>query len=435
MQRRWQFADTYTTQPRLAHDQGGRRVPARGRRLRPRRLPRRPRRAGAGLPRSSTPTATARSNDNDLLFAVTLRSGHPDRASQLAELRQQPHGLLRAGRLAGAPRTSRSTSGCATSWTPTSRTSAATARSTRSCSRSCKGDRGRDKNNFGAAHRLQLVHRQRQDAACTAGTASTSTASRSRFRRSSAGSTAARCRSKCAPVTCSSSTRYGPPFLPPFAPSISNPFTGFILPGAGAGGINIIDNTMQNPTVAAVQPRASSSSSAATWRCESTASTRSAPTSSSGGPSASCSTRSSAVPTRVVNLESSVRTKYDALLASRRAAVVARLRAPRVVHALQGVQLRERRPDSVSAAGRSTPTTCSGSTARRRTTSAIASRLPASWNCAGRLQRVDDLDAGLGRADGHPAARRHDAHPGAAAQRRRPTVQDAGRTERLSCGT
>jgi hypothetical protein len=35
--------------------------------------------------------------------------------------------------------------------------------------------------------------------------------------------------------------------FPPFAPTISNPFTGFILPGAGAGGINIIDNKMQNP--------------------------------------------------------------------------------------------------------------------------------------------------------------------------------------------
>jgi hypothetical protein len=37
--------------------------------------------------------------------------------------------------------------------------------------------------------------------------------------------------------------------FPPFAPNFSNPFTGFILPGAGAGGINIIDNDMQNPMV------------------------------------------------------------------------------------------------------------------------------------------------------------------------------------------
>jgi outer membrane receptor protein involved in Fe transport len=37
--------------------------------------------------------------------------------------------------------------------------------------------------------------------------------------------------------------------FPPFAPTISNPFTGFILPGAGASGINIIDNDLQNPMV------------------------------------------------------------------------------------------------------------------------------------------------------------------------------------------
>ena len=37
--------------------------------------------------------------------------------------------------------------------------------------------------------------------------------------------------------------------VPPFAPSVNNPFTGFILPGAGAGGINIIDSHMQNPMV------------------------------------------------------------------------------------------------------------------------------------------------------------------------------------------
>ena len=37
--------------------------------------------------------------------------------------------------------------------------------------------------------------------------------------------------------------------LPPFAPTLSNPFSGFILPGAGASGINIIDSRLQNPTV------------------------------------------------------------------------------------------------------------------------------------------------------------------------------------------
>ena len=37
--------------------------------------------------------------------------------------------------------------------------------------------------------------------------------------------------------------------MPPFAPTLSNAFTGFILPGAGASGINIIDSRIQNPMV------------------------------------------------------------------------------------------------------------------------------------------------------------------------------------------
>ncbi len=47
----------------------------------------------------------------------------------------------------------------------------------------------------------------------------------------------------------------GNPFDPiggtfvPGAPTLANPFTGQIIPGAGAGGINIIDNSMQNPMV------------------------------------------------------------------------------------------------------------------------------------------------------------------------------------------
>nr|MBA3356283.1 TonB-dependent receptor [Pyrinomonadaceae bacterium] len=37
--------------------------------------------------------------------------------------------------------------------------------------------------------------------------------------------------------------------FPPPAPTVASPFTGFVLPGAGAGGINIIDNDLQNPMV------------------------------------------------------------------------------------------------------------------------------------------------------------------------------------------
>src|SRR5690606_16512632 len=35
--------------------------------------------------------------------------------------------------------------------------------------------------------------------------------------------------------------------VPPFAPTLADPFTGFILPGEGASGINIIDPRLQNP--------------------------------------------------------------------------------------------------------------------------------------------------------------------------------------------
>ena len=37
--------------------------------------------------------------------------------------------------------------------------------------------------------------------------------------------------------------------FPPPAPTLASPFTGFVIPGAGAGGINIIDNGLENPSV------------------------------------------------------------------------------------------------------------------------------------------------------------------------------------------
>lgn len=101
----------------------------------------------------------------------------------------------------------------------------------------------------------------------------------------------------------------------PGAPTYANPFTGFILPGAGASGINIIDNNLQNPMVQqfnlGVQHQF--------WRdfvvradylhnfgthfiIGRTIGVVNNPV--VGGPD------------RVVNLESSVRTKYDGLLLS-----------------------------------------------------------------------------------------------------------------------
>lgn len=113
-----------------------------------------------------------------------------------------------------------------------------------------------------------------------------------------------------------------PPFLfdpvngtfPPGAPALANPFTGFILTGAGASGINIIDNTMQNPMVQQMNFGVQREFGDYVLRADylhnfgthfiigRTIGTVFNPV--VGGPDA------------VVNLESSVKTKYDGLLLS-----------------------------------------------------------------------------------------------------------------------
>ena len=103
--------------------------------------------------------------------------------------------------------------------------------------------------------------------------------------------------------------------VPPFAPTFDDPFTGFILPGAGASGINIIDNTLENPTVQQLN-----------------LGTRLKLPGDSvlqldfvhnrgthfiiGRPIGEVFNPVVGGPDRVVNLESSVGTRYDALLAS-----------------------------------------------------------------------------------------------------------------------
>lgn len=113
-----------------------------------------------------------------------------------------------------------------------------------------------------------------------------------------------------------------PPFLfdpvngtfPPGAPTLANPFTGFILTGAGASGINIIDNTLQNPMVQQMNFGVQREFGDYVLRADylhnfgthfiigRTIGTVFNPV--VGGPDA------------VVNLESSVKTKYDGLLLS-----------------------------------------------------------------------------------------------------------------------
>ena len=135
-------------------------------------------------------------------------------------------------------------------------------------------------------------------------------------------------------------------------------------------------------------------------------------------------------PDRVVNLESSVRTHYDALLASveRRLSQGLGVRASYAL--LQGAQLRQRRPDSVQqrADRLQQPVPGVRPDAQRPAPPLHAGRVVGR---PGRLQPVDDLDAGLWRADGHPAAVGRVADSRAAAQCRRPPVQDRRRTQRL----
>jgi hypothetical protein len=100
--------------------------------------------------------------------------------------------------------------------------------------------------------------------------------------------------------------------LPPFAPTLANPFTGFILPGAGASGINIIDPRLQSPMVHAFHLGIETELAGTRLRADGlhnqgthfligrTVGEVFNPV--VGGPD------------RVVNLESSARTTYDALL-------------------------------------------------------------------------------------------------------------------------
>jgi hypothetical protein len=90
--------------------------------------------------------------------------------------------------------------------------------------------------------------------------------------------------------------------FPPFAPTLSNPFTGFILPGAGASGINIIDARLQSPMVQELHLGLEYDVWGARARIDGTVGQVFNPV--VGGPD------------RVVNIESSARTQYDAMLLS-----------------------------------------------------------------------------------------------------------------------
>ena len=236
-----------------------------------------------------------------------------------------------------------------------------------------------------------------------------------------------RCPSKCGPATCSSSIRR-PASFPPFAPSTANPFTGFILPGAGASGINIIDNRMQNPSVQQFNLGFERELPWTSPCCAWTASTTSARTSSSADLIGEVFNPVVGGPDRVVNLESSVNTPLRRAVGQRRAPRRA-ARIPRGLYVCQGVQLRQRRPDPVLRTGPIDPNEpAPASTARLPTTSAIASR-SRPGDAPGRAPRRADHDVRVRRADGHPVAGRAVASAGVPAQRGRPAVPDRRRPE------
>jgi hypothetical protein len=103
--------------------------------------------------------------------------------------------------------------------------------------------------------------------------------------------------------------------LAPGAPSFSSPFTGFILPGAGASGINIIDNDLQNPTVQqfnlGTQVKLPKDAVLKLDLVHNLGTHFII-----GRPVGEVFNPVVGGPDRVVNLESSVNTKYDALLAT-----------------------------------------------------------------------------------------------------------------------
>ena len=205
--------------------------------------------------------------------------------------------------------------------------------------------------------------------------------------------------------------------FPPFAPSLANPFTGFVLPGAGASGINIIDNGLETPEVqqwnlgAEVQLRGGLYLRAdglynrgTHFIIGRTLGTVFNPV--VGGPD------------RVVNLESSVghalQGPADVAGEAQRTASL-----PGLVHAGARRTTTRTTTRSRSRTARSIRTIWSGSSGRAPTTAGTASRSRAPSSCrpaSGWRRSVTLVDR---RAHGHPDARRQHPRARAPAQRGR----------------
>ena len=219
--------------------------------------------------------------------------------------------------------------------------------------------------------------------------------------------------------------------MAPIAPRTSNPFSGFVLPGAGASGINIIDPHLQNPSVHEFHLGVEQQIGPMRGRVD---------VMHNQGIHFLIGREVGEVynpvvggPDRVVNIESSARTQYDGLLVLARSSLQRELRIPRRLHAREGVQLRQRRSDPVPerARGSQRPRKRVGPNAQRPAASAGAVRTGAGVWWGQCLGTVDDL---VGRPDGHHDARRPIANPRDRSQRRRAAVQDRVGAEYLHHG-
>ncbi len=102
--------------------------------------------------------------------------------------------------------------------------------------------------------------------------------------------------------------------VPPFAPTLAEPFTGFVLPGAGASGINIIDPHLQAPAVNEFHLGVETQLLGARARID--AVHNQGTHFLIGRTVAEVFNPVVGGPDRVINIESSARTRYDALLVS-----------------------------------------------------------------------------------------------------------------------
>ena len=262
--------------------------------------------------------------------------------------------------------------------------------------------------------------------ACTAATASTTTASRCRSSRSSAGWTGARCRSKCAPATSSSSTRRPASFRrsPRRWPTRS---PGSSCPAPARRASTSSTTRMQNPSVqqfnlgferelpCGVVLRVDGVHNLGTHFIIGRTDRR-------GVQPGRRRTRSRRQP-RVERQHALRRAARE-----RRAAQHAP-RLPRVLHVLPR---RSTTPTTIRFPFANGPIDPNEPAPRVRPD---AERPAASLHGRGvgagpgGVSRGAHPDPGVRRADGHPDAGRAVAHPGVPAQRRRPPVQDRRRAQ------